>query len=197
IAHGFSTKSRARSFTLLDQRSNTAVSMNREALYAGLAPSELNFSSETAVYPIWPETGEFDSGAVDWTDRQTLSGWLRSRTRTQFLTVAHRDERGRLQVSPASDGRVHIENGLEWDLEALIVCDAAGDLYFGEAIDAGASTELIPLTDEKRSEFVDLLKQHPLVAPHTSGNASGFFDWNYRVTYMYGGTVPVRYDANL
>ncbi|MGD9856098.1 MAG: hypothetical protein AB7U20_14230, partial [Planctomycetaceae bacterium] len=137
-AHGVSTKSRARTLTLIDQKSNTAVSISRLALFSGLAPSRgLRFSPETAVYPIWPEHGGFESGTVDWTDRQTLSGWLRSRTRTQFLTVSHRDERGRLRVSPPAEVRLHVENGFEWELDALIVSDSAGQVYYGTKIPAG------------------------------------------------------------
>ena len=37
IAHGFSTKSRTRSLTVIDQQNDTAVSLSRIALYSGLA----------------------------------------------------------------------------------------------------------------------------------------------------------------
>ena len=127
VAHGFSTKSRARTLTYVDQQANTAVTLGRIALYAGLAPSDgLRFSSDTSVMPIWPEDHEFESARTDWTDQQNLrNGWLKSRTRTQFLTTGHRDERGRLDVTPGGDG-LKITNGFEWDFAALVVSDADG-----------------------------------------------------------------------
>ena len=65
VAHGFGTRSRVRSLTLLDQKANSAVTMSRLSLYSGLAPSGgLTFSPETAVYPIWPPDTSFDSGVL-------------------------------------------------------------------------------------------------------------------------------------
>ncbi|MBX3440702.1 MAG: hypothetical protein KF861_24640, partial [Planctomycetaceae bacterium] len=198
IAHGFSTRSRARTLTMVDQRSNTAVSIARLSLFSGIAPTGgLQFSPETAVYPIWPRLGGFTSGSVDWTERQALPGWLESRTRTQYLTVAHRDERGRLQVAPPTDGRMKITNGFEWTLEAVVVSDAAGELYFGKHIAAGAAAELTPLQDEQRTEFTSLLRQSPLVAPSTSGESSDIFSWNFDPYSRYGENVPVRYESSM
>ncbi len=198
VAHGFSTKSRARTLTLLDQKSNTAVAMSRVALFAGLAPAGgLKFSPETAIFPIWPENTAFETGTVDWTDRQTLSGWLKSRTRTQFLIVSHRDERGRLSVSSPVGGKMRVENGLEWGLDALVVADETGALFSGTGIAAGASVELTPLTDEQRKAFDDLLKQFPLVPPASDGNSGIFSNWGFDMSYMYGGSTPVHYETSL
>jgi hypothetical protein len=120
IADGFSTQSRLRSFTLLDQGKKTAVSFNRISLYSGLAPSAgLNFSSETAVFPIWPDDVTFESGSVDWTSSQHLAnGWLRSRTPTQFQTIAHRPERGRVDFTAlGADQPLEAVNRLSWTIE--------------------------------------------------------------------------------
>ncbi len=54
-AHGFSVRSRIRSLTVLDQKSHSAVSVARLALFAGVAPARgMQFSPETAVYPVFP-----------------------------------------------------------------------------------------------------------------------------------------------
>ena len=94
-AHGFSVRSRIRSLTVLDQKSQEEVTVARLALFAGVAPSRgLQFSPDTAVYPVFPPTDE-PGFTVDWTETQALtSGWLLSRTRTQFLTVRHSEEPG-------------------------------------------------------------------------------------------------------
>ncbi len=139
VAHGFGTKARVRSLTVLDQKTNTAVALSRFSLFSGLAPSDgLWFSPETAVYPIWPKNTSFESGTIDWTEGQHLGAdWLPSRTRTQFLSVEHRDERGRLEVGTPANGILPVTNGLEWGFRALIVTTDDGERYFGEEIPAG------------------------------------------------------------
>ena len=184
VAHGFATRSRLRSLTLLDQQAGTSVTLNRLSLYSGLAPSGgLSFSPQTAVYPIWPPRGAFASGHVDWTESQSLqSGWLRSRMRTQFLTVNHADQRGRIEMSQAGD-QLQLTNGLEWDLGAIIVADAAGVLYYGTDIPAGGVATLSRATAEDRRAFADRLKQNAPGPPdyltdYGGGSIDGgFFYW--------------------
>ncbi len=154
LSYGFSVTSRSRSLTVLDQRTNTSVSRSRISLFAGLAPSEgLNFSPDTAVYPMWASMqfgqqhlrpgrqfgqSHFGSGRVVWGERQVLAdGWLRSRTRTQFATVQHRTERGRLEIATSSKTQLTISNGLEWDIKAIIWADDKGNIYQGTALGAG------------------------------------------------------------
>jgi hypothetical protein len=126
----------------------------------------LQFGESTAVFPIWSNSLNFESGSVDWTQAQALtSGWLRSRTRTQFLTTSHRIERGRLELTPHGTGGMHIANGLEWDIEALVVSDDSGAYYFLEQLPAGASGEMSGATAEELSRVTDLLKRNPLEPP--------------------------------
>ncbi len=190
VAHGFGTKSRVRSFTVLDQKSKTAVTTARIALYAGLAPSHgLRFSPETAVYTIWPMSQTFESGDVDWTETQALeSGWLRSRTRTQFLTTSHRVERGRLEVGAAGGGMIGLSNGLEWDIEALLVADADGTLYLGKDISAGASTRLRKATDDDLKSVLKLVTRYPLEAPPGVSQSSRFSMFGLRRSRRYYGS---------
>jgi hypothetical protein len=171
VAHGFSTRARIRSLTLLDQPTNTAVSASRVSYYAGLAPSGgLRFSRDTAVYPLWPPDGGFESGLVDWSEQQHLtSGWLRSRTRTQFYIMTHRAERGRLEVTPA-DGAIRAANGLAWPLACLVVADDAGRLYFGETLAVGEGRALVPLSSEQAAAVRKRLAAHPPeLPPHLQG----------------------------
>ena len=184
IAHGFGVKSRARSLTVLDQPNKTAVSISRITLFAGLAPSEgLQFSPQTAVFPIWRPGELFKTGSVDWTEAQSLqSGWLRSRTRTQFVTVSHRPARGRLGVEPDGD-KLKVENGFEWPLDRLIVADAEGRLYAGAGIPAGASTRLEPMAPDEATAFRAVLNRHPLQMP--PGVTDPYSYSTYRTGGMY------------
>jgi hypothetical protein len=184
-AHGFGVKSRVRSFTYLDQGTNAAVSMSRIALFAGLAPSGgLRFSPEAAVFPLRGNEAH-SASRVDWTETQAFqSGWLPSRTRTQFLTLAHRTERGRLQVEPMGDGRLKVSNGLEWDVESLLVSDDDGRLYSGGSLPAGAAGELVAARERALSDFAGLLGRHPLETPKSLSSEARSYN-------VFGGLTPV------
>jgi hypothetical protein len=183
--------------TFVDQRAKAAVSVCRIALYAGLAPSDgLHFSQDTGVLPIWPEDHQFDSATTDWTEQQNLrSGWLKSRTRTQFLTVSHRDERGRLEVASAGEGRLKVTNGFEWGFAGLAVSDGAGRIYYGADVPAGASADLTPITSEQRNEFADLLKQYPLQPPDLSGQNDSWLDWDVSHFFSHDSSVPIAFSS--
>jgi len=197
VAHGFSVQSRSRSLTVLDQRHKTSVTFNRLALYAGLAPSAgLTFSPETAVFPIHAPGSSFESRHLDWTETQSLtSGWLKSRTRTQFLTVTHRTARGRITIEPPENNRMNIANGLEWDLEAILVADATGQLYWGTDLAAGAGTRLTQASLADRNAFLELLIRHLPEPPEGAGSEDGaFFDLGASRTYSpYGRAAPVKF----
>ncbi len=173
VAHGFSVKARSRSLTYVDQRAQAAVTFNRLSLFAGQAPSSgLRFSRDTAVFPIWPEGEGFEAGQVDWTETQALtSGWLRSRTRTQFLTVGHRTERGRLEVKPQGADRLVVANGFEWGFEQLIVVGEQGQLFLARDLHAGDSIVLQPATIDELQKFSGGMQRNKLDLP--SGMTGG------------------------
>jgi hypothetical protein len=158
-AHGFSIRSRIRSLTVLDQKSRSAVTVARLALFAGAAPARgMQFSSETAVYPVFPPTVEPGAFTVDWTETQALtSGWLFSRTRTQFLTIRHAEQPEHVDVKPGQDGGLAIVNGLPWELEAVLVADASGRLLSARNVLPNASEPLAGASKANRSDFVRLL----------------------------------------
>lgn len=188
VAHGFSVKARCRSLTFIDQAAQSAVTFDRLSLYAGQAPSAgLQFSRDTAVYPIWPENEQFESGQVDWTNSQNLtSGWLRSRTRTQFLTVGHRTERGRLEVTSPSPDKLTVANGFEWGFEPLVVANEQGRLFVGKSVPAGASIDLQPATEDEIKDVATALQRHPLELPTGLTNAGS------PVATFWGGPAHSR-----
>jgi hypothetical protein len=198
VAHGFGIKSRIRSVTVLDQRSKTALTTSRVAMFAGMAPSSgLQFSPETAVYPLWAEEQTFRGGSVDWTDTQSFQGsWLRSRTRTQFVTVTHRRERGRVEFESPANGKMAVSNGLEWKIEMLVAADEKGNLYVARNIPAGGSTRMQRATNDDFESLSKLLRRHPLEMPENVTNGrTQLFDMNpYR--YMDGQQRSISYSGN-
>ena len=164
VSNGFDVKTRVRSLTILDQRNREAVSMSRVAMFAGIPPSGgLRFQNETAVYPLWPHEREFDAGAVDWTDGQRLaSGWLRSRTRTQFVIVNRRRERGRLVIEAENGVGLSLTNGFEWPVEAVLVADRDGKLHFAKSLQPGATARSEVASGPDLRQFDSLLARNGL-----------------------------------
>lgn len=182
FAHGFGTKSRVRSVTVVDQRLQKSVTYARIGLYSGLAPSDgLQFDAETAVYPVWPDATDetFSGGRIDWTNAQHLStGWLKSRTRTQFSTVAYEDQRERLQVNAAA-GELEVSNGFPFPIKQLLVADSDGKLFYGESIAEGAAVKLPPATDEQLRRMSSWIAENASVIPPE------FSGGNYRSRRRY------------
>lgn len=148
VADGFSTRSRVNSFTWIDQQRKSAVSDSRICLYAPFAPSAgLTFSPECAVFSIWPTSSGFENGVLDWSgnDQRLTAGWFRSQTWTQFQTLEHRDERGRVDFTLPSDpnaATITVSNGLSWDLDYLTIQTSGSNWYAGENVPAGATAQL-------------------------------------------------------
>lgn len=200
-AHGFNIRSRIRSLTVLDPKTHSAVTVARLALFAGVAPARgMQFSPETAVYPVFPPTTAPGAFTVDWTENQSLtSGWLLSRTRTQFLTIRHAEQRARVDVKPRQDGGLAIVNGLPWELEAVLVADASGRLLSARNVLPNATELLTSLSEANRSDFVRLLGRNrpeipdnfspPLVNPLMGRHLRPFM--------MTAGLPEPHFDANL
>ena len=147
LTDGLETRVRVRSVTHINQRSGQTVCWARLSYYAGLAPRDgLEFSEDIAVYPFEAEPGESDSGDREllWYNGQRMtSGWLRSRTPTQYLTVRSRKSEVGIDVSPASEAMLPVVNRLGTEVELIVLRDEAGDLYWtkdlGEESQAEAS----------------------------------------------------------
>jgi hypothetical protein len=203
LSQGFSVKSRARSLTILDQRSQDAVTVSRVAMFAGMPPSGgLQFSADTAVFPIWPDEKEFENGSIDWSDGQALTaGWLRSRTRTQFLTVNHRRERGRLEISGPADGKLKVANGFEWTIEGLYITDRNGNTYYTGNLRPGESVELSPSTTEDLARLHELLQRYPLEPPDDGKgrrrHVRSPFRFGRRYPFRRQVEFPIKYSDNL
>lgn len=195
VSHGFGTKSRMRSVTFLDQQQRTAITISRNALWCGFAPSDgLGFSPQTAVFPLWGSDDEFQTGRVDWTDAQILTGgWLRSRTRTQFVTTTHRIERGRVDVKVVG-GAAEVSNGLEHDLEMILVAAEDGVYYFGEGIPAGSVAQLSRATDEELQLLEDRIAAAKPEFPE--GVNAGVVEESY-TPYGYSRDRAVGFGASL
>lgn len=145
LADGFGIRARARSLTLLDQRSGEAASWARLSYYAGVTPEGgLVMPTDVAMFPIqptWADDGGMRRGGNDralrWTDKQELTrGWLNSRTPTQYLAVAARPTAKRLELRVGDKG-LRIFNRLGVRVLQVAVQDHDGKQYWCEDLPDG------------------------------------------------------------
>ena len=160
----------------------------------------MQFSPETAVYPVFPPTIDPGAFTVDWTENQALtSGWLLSRTRTQFLTIRHAEQPDHVDVKPGQDGGLAIVNGLPWELEAVLVADASGRLLSARNVLPDASLPLAGATETDRSNFVRLLGRNRPELPDnfTFPVVNPFVGRRLRRFDMFGRPLDAHFDSNL
>lgn len=172
IADGFDVRVRARSFTQLDQRTGQAVCWSRLSYYAGLAPAGgLMFPEDVAVLPLDAVGAGSDRSMPDrrmrwYDDSQILeSGWLASRTSTQFLTVrSHASNRG-IELLAGSDPP-QIKNRLGAHVKFVVVGAHDGSLLVARSVADGATAPLQPAElDRDLAELRGLLADQHLAVP--------------------------------
>ncbi len=149
FSDGLGTRVRARSVTQINQATGQTECWARLSYYSGMAPGGgLAFSDNVAVYPILgllddqPRSGRF----LAWQDGQKMkSGWLRSRTPTQFLTVRSRKSQLGVDVGAPAGGKLPLANRLGTHVEQIVVRDEQGGLYWTAGLPDGGRTEAEPI----------------------------------------------------
>ncbi|QDT17733.1 hypothetical protein [Alienimonas californiensis] len=206
LMHGFGAKARQFAVTVHDADQDRAVEWARTAVFASQSPDGgLIFPAETAVLPLAPPGPSVGGGRVDWTSGQAWSGdAFRSRTRTQFVTVSPRPERGRLTIEWAN-GRPTAVNGYERDFALIALSDEKGRVYHGADLPAGGALRLRPITgddlflwretlDERlpqappgmEKDQDDLLSEFPMLHSDPDTNAS------FKASLAYRTAASVR-----
>ena len=122
---------------------------------------------------------------------------MRARTKTQYHTVVSQPERGRITVEATSADTMKITNGLEWQLDTLVVGDDNGEAYFGQNVAAGTSATLKKITAEAANSLVSEIRDTTPALPdeYTSTNNINFFTGmnSRRNRYGYWGGVEQQF----
>ena len=158
VADGLGVRARVRSVTRIDQRNQRAVCWSRISYYAGLAPSRgLTFSDDIVVVPLERIALEVGGGrrSMIWgQDQWMVSGWLNSRTPTQFVTVRSRASQLGLEVDDAraADGELSIKNGLGSEIHQLLVRTKDGKFFGASDVAPDAVATAMPADPAKVME---------------------------------------------
>ncbi len=148
FADGLGTRVRVRSVTRIDQSRGHAACWARLSYYSGMAPRDgLRFPRDVAVLPLEesPDMEMEQLHRVTWQNRQWLrSGWLASRTPTQYMTMRSRATRRGLDLleSPGKSDEIRVKNRLDTKILQLVVCAADGQTYWATDIDAGVTAAM-------------------------------------------------------
>jgi len=165
VADGLGTRVRARSFTHIDQRRGRAACWSRLSYYAGLSPSGgLAFPPDVAVIPYeaFPAERSSRTRELVWEESQWLrSGWLPSRTPTQFVTLRSRPTKLGLTIPASQDdaGVFRAENRLGTRIEQLVVRAPDGRFFQAADVERGAAVEAVPVQSEDAKRLLDRIHQ--------------------------------------
>jgi hypothetical protein len=189
LSDGLGTRVRARSLTLIDQRSGEATTWGRLSYFAGVQPrAGFTFPTDVAVYPVlsnW-SVGRYGNArelerTMSWGRSQRLTGgWLPSRTPTQYLSIAARPSKKLLDIKPTADG-MQVDNRLDVTVTHLVVQDRNGTLYWLEDLPAGerkvaAKADALDVSGSIRQLFADNYPEFPPGA-EPSVYGSGYSGW--------------------
>ncbi len=152
VSDGLSTRVRVRSITYLDQRQGRALCWARLSYYAGVAPrGGLRFPADTLVIPYLPEPRSVSESpgrrqVFQWGPQEQWlrSGWLASRTPTQFITLRTRPTTLGLEVVPAGSGAWEVRNRLGTRIHKLLVRTSQGQYFQASEIEPGGACVLEP-----------------------------------------------------
>ena len=196
LTDGLGVRLRSRSFTALDQRTGEAAAWSRQSYYAAIAPSQgLTYPNDTTVFPLEYEPGYRGSnpngttGKLVWDEDQHLtSGYLTSRTATQFMIQRATKTPALLVVKEgaAAGQPPEIENRLESEIRYLLLRDSRGDYFAGKMVGQDAKAKLAKI-DPAAAEK-ELRKLADAVEPDLprgydpnihNNNALSFLNGNY------------------
>jgi len=197
LADGLGTRVRVRSVTQIDQRRGHAACWSRLSFYAGLAPAGgLTFPADVAVLPLEYVPGDRRSGGRElaWEGDQRLrSGWLNSRTPTQFLTLRSRKSGcGLTLVAPdgGSEG-LGFTNRLGTTIQQLLVRAEDGGYYWATNVGAGGKTVARPIDPAKGvAQLQRAYREHePAYPPYMDRNSLPDIS-SYSGPGYWGGDLP-------
>ena len=199
LSDGLGVQWRCRSVTVLDSNRGTAVSWSRHSYFAGLAPrSGLEFPRDAAVYPLEfdpaESLGQFGAAhAVTWSGTQRLqSGYLSSRTPTQFLVVRSGECDARLEVREGSAAKQppQVVNNLGVVIRGMVLRDSRGDLWRPEG-KSEAGAELVHATEEEARDYLREKLQPWILEANAPGVAPvNSFRWSAVAVDPYSQSAP-------
>ena len=173
VSDGLSTRTRVRSYTLLDQENGHSISWSRQSMYSAIVPSGgLRYPEDAAVYPLEDVPTDVNQQArrdlVLDGDQQLASGYISSRTWCQLMVVQPQQTEARINVQQ-SGSKFTAENQLGSRIATLLVADADGKLFVGKNIREKDKANLSAINvEDARKMLREIHSENRPVAPDGS-----------------------------
>ncbi len=147
IAEGWSSKVKIASFTLLNEKTQTASTLGVIGYYCPLASGSLTFDDSVEIQPYSSSSSHGNSYSVDWSNGQKLSGdWIKPRITSVITLRKSEQRRERIKIVSVGDNNIRIINGLGSELENIVLRLPNGRSYrSSSAIKPGATATLLKL----------------------------------------------------
>lgn len=139
VADGFTVHGAVYGYTLLDRKSNRAITSGVTAYYANLAPGRASFPATTAVVAAYAEGRDHPIADVEWADGARFGAdFLPSRVYREWGFVSVEPTRARLVLRKTPDGHGWVvQNALGGALAAVVVQIDGAAWTAGELRDGG------------------------------------------------------------
>ena len=150
FAEGWNRHARTDGLTLLDERSQRAITIGWTAFYSGLTPSDgLHFGYESELTPLAQSMTTNIARTIDWThDQHLANGWVTARVPAHFMIRKSEMRRERITVRRGTDADLRVVNGLGADINQFWLADRDGTVYSATDIPAGVEALLTPFEKE-------------------------------------------------
>ena len=203
VADGLQTRVQVRSVTWLDEHRKEATCASHLSYYAGLAPSDgLTFPGDVIVVPYeaMPNDGQTRRREMVLAEEQRLtSGWLDSRTPTQYLTLRARTSDASLERLPSPPGSksLRLRNRLGVAIEQVVIRNGKGAYYRATNVAPDVEFEAQPAeANEAAGPLRRLCDRYCPKAPKgtepqdASGRNPGGIGGSYRTFLYYPNATP-------
>ena len=146
MGEGIQATVRTDSVTLLNQKSQEAITIGGVAAYSPISLPRLEFNENTEVTPLlnWRNADSGSNRRVEWQEsgEQWFTGkWVPSRIPTFFALRKVEQRTERLSID-WNDPEPKAMNGLGGDLSMLLACSPEGKVYSAKNIPAGGTVNL-------------------------------------------------------
>ena len=160
VTDGMGVRSRIRSISHIDQRSQRSVTCSRQSYYAGLTPSGgLVFPQDAAVIPVDFRPQQLavtnQGRRMEWrSDQRLRGGYFPSRSTTQFTIVESRETVAEIEVGAINaEGELPVTNRLGVEVTRLVLHGLDGQYFGAQRLADGQSKDLSTVDLKSEKDF--------------------------------------------
>ncbi|PHR98419.1 MAG: hypothetical protein COA78_26120 [Blastopirellula sp.] len=195
FSDGFSTRTRERTLTLLDQQTGTSTTWSHQTHYAGLAPSSgFQFPADAAVYEFrtYHSLDRNSSKELEWNEHQNRTkGFFQSRMTHQNLAIRPAMTDLHLKFTMNHDAALSVENNLGCKVLLAVAYDHESNPFVIRDLEIDEKVRSLSLMkDEDKNELKQLFTESELAL--LEGVDADYFDQRRSRAIVYESRLEVE-----